>query len=105
MNVFLEEMSEYLGTKEAFIVMDCARWHRSKNLKIPQNITPIYLPPYSPELNPVERLWQYIKDHTLKNKVYDNLEILEDIICTFINEIDPSTIRSICKINYLSCYL
>ncbi|KAB2977748.1 IS630 family transposase [Wolbachia endosymbiont of Scaptomyza pallida] len=68
MNIFLEQMSQYLGTREAFLVVDCAGWHRSKGLKIPQNITLIYLPPYSPELNLVERLWQYLKDHTRQVK-------------------------------------
>jgi hypothetical protein len=63
MNIFLEQMSKDLEAREAFLIMDCASWHKSKNLKIPGNITIIYLPPYSPELNPVERLWQYIKQY------------------------------------------
>jgi transposase len=49
--------------------MDSAGWHRSKNLKIPQNIEIVFLPPYSPELNPVEKLWQYIKSNTIENKI------------------------------------
>lgn len=52
MNIFLEQMLKDLGTKEAFLLMDCTSWHRSKSLKIQENITIIYLPPYSPELNP-----------------------------------------------------
>ncbi len=53
MNILLEQMSQYLKTREAFLIMDCASWHKSKNLKIPKNINIIYLPPYSPA---VERL-------------------------------------------------
>ena len=57
---YLKFCSQSLGVREVFLVMDCASWHKSKGLKIPENITIIYLPPYSPELNPVERLWLYI---------------------------------------------
>nr|CAH7764496.1 unnamed protein product [Callosobruchus chinensis] len=52
MNIFLEQMSKDLKAREAFLIMDCANWHKSKKLKTPGNITIIYLPPYSPELNP-----------------------------------------------------
>ncbi len=76
MNVFLEQMSQYLGTREAVLVMDCASWHKSKNLKVAKNIEIIYLPPYSPELNPVERLWLYIKQNILRNKIYDAIALL-----------------------------
>ena len=60
MNIFLENMSKYLSNQTSIIVMDRASWHRSKDLKVPSNIKIILLPPYSPELNPVERLWRHI---------------------------------------------
>ena len=56
MNVFLEEMSKEIGESEAVVVMDGAGWHKSKNLIVPKNIIIELLPPYCPELNPVERL-------------------------------------------------
>jgi len=66
MNVFLEELAEEI--KEDFIlIMDGAGWHKSKNLIVPKNIQIFLLPPYCPELNPVERLWKFIKDNTIKN--------------------------------------
>ncbi len=101
MNIFLEQMSKDLGTKEAFLVMDCASWHRSKSLKFQENITIIYLPPYSPELNPVERLWQYIKHNTLRNRVYDTIGLLEDVVCNFIVSISSTTIKRVCNVSYL----
>jgi len=58
--------------------MDGAGWHKSKNLIIPKNIQITILPPYCPELNPIERLWRYIKDNTIKNKVFETLKNLED---------------------------
>ena len=65
MNVFLEEMSKQYAGDEIILVMDGAGWHKSKNLQVPENIEIILLPPYSPELNPVERFWQNIKKNTI----------------------------------------
>lgn len=101
MNVFLEQMSQYLETQEAFLVMDCASWHKSKNLKVPKNIEIIYLPPYSPELNPVERLWLYIKQNILRNKIYDTIALLESTLCKFITSLTYSTIKQLCNVSYL----
>ncbi|NUY39407.1 hypothetical protein GO684_01655 [Wolbachia endosymbiont of Litomosoides brasiliensis] len=56
MNIFLEQISQYLRTREVFLVMDCASWHKSKGLKVPKNIEIRYLSPYSPKLNSIERL-------------------------------------------------
>jgi transposase len=102
MNRFLEEMVEYIGSKQTIIIMDGAGWHKSKDLKIPSNIEIIYLPPYSPELNPVERLWSYIKQHTIKNKVYDCLDELENVVCNFITSLDAKNLSSICSASYLN---
>ncbi len=100
MNVFLEEMSKEIGESEAVIVMDNAGWHRSKDLIVPQNMTIKYLPPYCPELNPVERLWLYIKQNTIRNKRYESIESLEDVICDFINQLKPEEIQRICHFGY-----
>jgi hypothetical protein len=105
MSIFLQQMSEWLGNRKSFVVMDQAGWHKAKDLKIPDNINIIFLPPYSPELNPVERLWKYIKDHVLKNKIYDSLETLENSLCEFINSFTPDIIKSICNVNYMPRYL
>lgn len=71
MNIFLEQMPKDLRTRKAFLIMDCASWHRSKGLKTPENIPIIYLPPYSPKLNTVEKISQHLKDNLMKNKMYD----------------------------------
>ena len=100
MNVFLEEMSKDLGSREAIVVMDCAGWHKSKALIIPWNIQIMHLPPYSPELNPVEKLWQHLKSNTIKNRVYDTLDELEDAVCECIRGFDMESIRRTCSINH-----
>ena len=100
MNIFREQMACDLGDVEVFLVMDQAGWHRAKGLIIPKNIHIVYLPPYSPELNPVERLWGYIKQHTIKNRVYPTIAALEDAVSQFIISLQPATIASICKFGY-----
>lgn len=102
MNLFLQQMSVELVDKKALLVLDCAGWHRSNDLIIPDNIEIIYLPPYSPELNPVERLWRYYKDNLIVNRVYNSLEDLEIAVCEFVKKISTEVLRSICSVNYLS---
>lgn len=95
MNVFLKELSEEI--KEDFVlIMDGAGWHKSKDLITPKNIQIILLPPYCPELNPVERLWKYIKDNTIKNKVFETLENLEDEVCEFVKNLTDEVVVGIC---------
>jgi transposase len=81
--------------------MDITGWHKSRGLKIPQNITIIYLPPYCPELNPVERLWLYMKQNTIKNHICATIEELENAVCTFIKNFQKNTIKQICNFNYI----
>ena len=100
MNIFLQQFAAQLGKAEAFLVMDCAGWHRAKDLMVPNNIRIIYLPPYSPELNPVERLWGYIKQHTIKNIVHPSFEELKDTVAEFIISMTPSTVISVCQFGY-----
>lgn len=100
MNKFLKHMSLFLGDSEAILVMDGAAWHKSKNLQLPENIEILYLPPYSPELNPVEKLWQQMKACIIKNKIYDSLEELENAVCNFIRNMSPARILQTCSINH-----
>jgi transposase len=102
MNIFLSKIAEEIQNQSIIIIMDGAGWHRSKDLEIPSNIEIIYLPPYSPELNPVERMWLYIKQRTIRNKVYDTLESLEEVICDFVcNKLNSTILKSVCCVDYL----
>ncbi len=101
MNVFLQEFSESNPDSEIILIMDGAGWHHSKDLAIPSNIHIEYLPPYSPELNPVERLWQYIKRYTIRNKVYEDLSDLEVVVQVFYRSLTPHSFKKLCTANYL----
>jgi hypothetical protein len=105
-NLYLQDMSYWLGdNRKACLVMDQAGWHNSKGLSVPDNIKILYLPPYSPELNPAERLWHYIKSNTIKNEIYDNLADLENAVCAFLNTITSDIVKSLCHVNYMPYYL
>jgi len=62
----------------AVVILDRAGWHRSQALVIPANVTLLELPPYSPELNPVERIWHYLRSHWLANTVFISLADVMD---------------------------
>jgi transposase len=102
MNIFLQELAKQIGENRVIVVMDGAGWHKSKGLHVPLNIEIVYLPPYSPELNPVERLWQYIKRNTIRNRVYESIKCLEDNVCQFVANIRSDRLASVCSCDYLS---
>jgi transposase len=102
MNVFLEEFSKTLDGKKCIFVLDGAGWHKSKDLIIPSNLIIMFLPPYSPELNPIERLWLYIKQGTIRNQIYHTIKSLEDAVCEFVNDLKDAEVVSICKYGYMS---
>jgi transposase len=101
MNIFLKRLIKESKGQKIVIIMDGAGWHRSDKLIVSKNIRIIILPPYSPELNPTEKLWQYIKDHTIKNRVYKTLKELEDVVCEFVKTLTAEIIRSVCGISYV----
>ncbi|MBL0318441.1 MAG: transposase [Alphaproteobacteria bacterium] len=99
LNLYLQEMSRQFADDKISLVMDGAGWHRSRQLNLPANISIIHLPPYSPELNPVERFWQQLKRITIRNKIYDSIDELEVAVCAAIHDFTPEQIAQICGIN------
>ena len=83
------------------LVLDQAGWHVAKYLTVPKNITLLYLPPYSPELNCVERLWAYLKNHYLSNRTYKGYDDLFDASSTAWNKLLPEQFMSICRTAWL----
>jgi transposase len=103
MNVFLEMMSEELGARDhAVLIMDQAGWHKAKKLVVPDNITVLYLPPYAPELNPVERLWAYLRSHYLSNRIFEDYQHLLDAGAEAWQRLTPQTLRSVCACDYIT---
>ena len=97
MTIFLSHVSKEFT--DSFIVMqvDGASWHRSQYLQIPENIRLIFQPPYSPEVNPVEHIWEELREKHFSNRIFPSLDALQDHLCTAINALSSNhnTVRSI----------
>jgi transposase len=97
MSLFLHSFSKSLERDEhAILILDNASWHRNQVTNAPKNITLHFLPPYSPELNPVERLWLFIKTHYLCNKLYKSLEYIMDTGVKACKLLTAEIVRSVC---------
>jgi hypothetical protein len=82
MNQHLIEISRNVDENaHAVLIMDQAGWHMSNNLVVPENITILPLPPKSPELNPVENIWQFMRDNWLSNRIFKSYEDIVDHCC------------------------
>ena len=87
LNLVYQNFAQDVGIsqkKKVFLVEDNAGWHRSKNVTIPEGIKVEFLPPYSPELQPAERLWTLV-DEPLVNQYFETIEELENILVTRCN--------------------
>lgn len=94
----LEEISENIAAgAHGVVLMDRAGWHRAVKLEVPKNITIILLPSRSPELNPVENIWQYMRQNWLSNRVFETYDDIIEAGCSAWNKLidQPETIMSI----------
>jgi len=79
MGLHLEEISRTVAPgAHAVVMLDRAGWHTTAKLKVPPNLTLLPLPPVSPELNPVENVWQYLRQTYLSNRVFDSYDAILD---------------------------
>lgn len=96
MNAHLKFISEAAGpATHVVLILDGAGWHVANGLKVPTNMTLLHLPPYSPELNPVERVWAYLRSHYLSNRVYHDYDELFTETSAAWNRLDEATLASI----------
>jgi hypothetical protein len=94
----LEEISRSVATRaHAVVLMDRAGWHETNKLRVPKNLTIILLPSRAPELNPVENVWQYLRQNWLSNRVFDDYGAILNAGCDAWNRLiaQPQTILSI----------
>ena len=98
MQMHLGEISRNVAAKaHAVVLMDRAGWHNTDKLKVPKNISIILLPSRSPELNPVENIWLYLRQNWLSNRVFEDYEAILDAGCDAWKRLiaEPKTIASI----------
>ena len=95
MNIFLQELSKRYPDDTILLCCDGAAWHKSDALRLPDNIKLFFLPPYTPEMNPVEQIWKELRRIGFRNEVFATLEKVVDRLCESICRLAPQTIRSI----------
>ena len=78
MQVFLDELAQRHRDEHIVLVVDGAGWHHCHRLRVPARMHLLFLPPYAPELNPVEHLWDELREKHFHNRVFDSLDALED---------------------------
>jgi hypothetical protein len=93
MQLFLDEISTRYPGDRMIMVLDGAGWHRNKSLMIPDNIRLLSLPPYSPELNPVEHLWDDLREKAFSNLGFDSLEALENHLEEALRDMENDQVR------------
>ncbi len=100
MQLLLDQFSATIAKDEHVVmVLDQAGWHGSGTLVVPSNVTLLALPPYSPELNPVERLWLHLKERYLSHRLHTNDDAIVDAACDAWNRLkaDAGRIKSLCS--------
>ncbi len=98
MNLHLKAISRHVRPKaHAVVLLDRAPWHTAGELDIPNNLTLILLPARSPELNPVENVWQYLRQNWLSNRVFEDYDAILKAGCDAWNRLlaEPTAIREI----------
>jgi transposase len=99
MNLFLAEFAACLTEDtHAVLVLDRAGWHGAGALVVPPSVTLVPLPSYSPELNPVERVWLYLRERFLSLRVFADYRAIVDACCAAWNRLtaEPDRLRSLC---------
>jgi transposase len=104
MNRHLAEISRNVQPgAHAVIIIDGAGWHRADDLKVPANISLLRLPPYSPELNAQENIWQFLRQNFLAGRIFETYDDIVDACCNAWNALtaEPGRIRSIATRDWL----
>ena len=103
MQVFLDEIAARHPGERIVMVLDGAGWHKNEQLPRPANIALLFLPPYSPELNPVEHLWDDLREKYFHNRVFASLDAVIDQLAEALlaYESGPASVRSITRWDWI----
>ena len=98
--LFIDEFSKHNPAEFKIIVLDNGAFHKAKSLVIPENIALIFLPPYSPELNPAEKMWAMLK-RDFTGKLHHTLDELSDFISKTTKKFTETAIKKTCAFDYI----
>ena len=93
MNIFLQHVSHTFSNYFLVMQVDQASWHCSKDLLLPENIRLIKQPPYSPEVNPVEHIWDDIREKYFHNRIFSSLDTVTETVCEALNTLSNNSDR------------
>lgn len=95
MNIFLRELGAQYKDDYLLLVVDGASWHKAIALQIPDNIELIFLPPATPEMNPIEQIWAWLRLHGFRNEIFHSLDKVVDRLCDTIRSLSSDIVMSI----------
>lgn len=102
MNVFIEKLSKAYKEDEILLKCDGSICHKSKGLEIPENIEIMHIPPYTPEMNPIEQIWKQIRSMGFRNEVFNTLNDVVERLCQTINKLTKEMVKSITHRDWLA---
>ncbi len=104
MQLFLQQVARDYPEYLVIILMDQAGWHVSGHLEVPENIRIIKQPAHSPELNPVEHIWDDLREKFFANRIFNSLDDVEDTLCKGINHLaqHPEYVKSLTNFPFLN---
>lgn len=97
--IFLDHFAAEQPSELRILQMDNGAFHKARCLRWPDNVRPLFQPPYSPELNPAEKIWWRIK-RAFSNKTFQTLDHLSEFLALQVRSLSNSEVRSICDFDY-----
>ena len=105
MGVFLAEVAQRHADEFIVMVLDGAGWHKAKRLKVPDNMRLVSLPPWSPQLNPAEHIWDELREKWFANRLWLSMDQVDQQLVTGLSvlEGDPKRIASLTGFDWITC--
>jgi len=101
MQEFLQKVALAVNNRPVLMIMDRAAWHTTQKLCAPKNISILFLPPTSPQLNPVEHLWKHIRTEYFHNLVFNTIGDVYNAVNDAVRELSSATMKTLCACSYL----
>lgn len=104
MSLFLAHVAGSFPGEHLAVCMDGAGWHKADDLVVPPSVTLLFLPPYSPELNPVEHIWEHTRENDFRNKLCHSMDEVMDIMERSLRSLGetPDLVRSMTRFSWLN---
>ena len=105
MNVFLAELAKAYPNDCIMLICDGAMWHKANSLCVPDNIELFFIPPYTPEMNPIEQIWKELRQMGFRNELFATLSKVVDRLCEVICDLTDEIVHSITARQWImSCF-